>query len=581
MKKSIIIKRKIFQLNSGRSLTFFGAIIYLFGFNTILSGQSTQIKNEILSYTKEIPFPMEEFSIPIFPDNEFNISDFGAVGNGIVKNTEVFKAIIDSCASVGGGKIIVPAGIWFTGPIALNSNINLHLEKGAHIQFTKDFDDYPLVKTTYEGQGQYRCISPVYGRNLQNIAITGEGVIDGAGEAWRPVKKFKLTELQWKELVSSGGVVEKNGSTWWPSEQAMNGSAELERLSLNDKELTKEDYMIVRDFLRPVMISLVNCKNILLDGVTFQNSPAWNIHPIMCKNLILRNIDVRNPWYSQNGDGIDIESCKNVILYNSTFDVGDDGICIKSGKNEFGRKRGIPTESVVIVGCIVFHGHGGFTIGSEMSGGVKNIKVDNCNFIGTDVGLRFKSTRGRGGVVENIFISNIYMKNIVTSAVNFNLYYGGKALTEEVSAEVHSKNQKEIVVNETTPSFRNLYLDNIYCTGAKDAVVLQGLPEIPLKNIELKNLVMTAENGISMFDVDGVEVDNAEIYTSGNPVFNINQTKNVTVNKIDFKDNIPVFMKLNGNKTANIEITETELSSPEKQIQFEDNVGKNVLKIKK
>lgn len=543
-----------------------------------LFAQSGQIKEEIKKYSSDLPFDFPELSVPSFPENEFNIIDFGAAGDGITDNTKIFREVIDSCFNTGGGTIIVPAGIWITGPIILKSNINLHLERGALIQFTKDFDDYPLVETTYEGQGQYRCISPIYGRNLNNIAITGEGVIDGAGEAWRPVKKSKLTSLQWLDLVTSGGVVDKSGNTWWPSEQAMNGASELERLSRKGK-LTKKDYMAVRDFLRPVMISLVSCKNILLDGVTFQNSPAWNIHPLMCSNLIVREVNVRNPWYSQNGDGIDIESCRDVILYNSSFDVGDDAICIKSGKDEFGRKRGIPTENLIVTDCIVYHGHGGFTIGSEMSGGVKNIKVNNCDFIGTDVGLRFKSTRGRGGVVENIFISNIYMKDIATSAINFNLYYGGKALTEEKSAEEHSKNQKETGADETTPSFRNLYLDNIYCKGAKDAVVLQGLPEMPLQNIELKNLIITAEKGISMFDVDGVKINNAKIYTSGNPVFNINQAKNVMISKIHFKKDLPVFMKLDGSKTNNIEIQGSELST-EDIIQFGDNVKKNVLKIK-
>jgi polygalacturonase len=543
-----------------------------------LFAQSGQIKEEIKKYSSALPFDFPELSVPSFPENEFNIIDFGAAGDGITDNTKIFREVIDSCFNTGGGTIIVPAGIWITGPIILKSNINLHLERGALIQFTKDFDDYPLVETTYEGQGQYRCISPIYGRNLNNIAITGEGVIDGAGEAWRPVKKSKLTSSQWLDLVTSGGVVDKTGNTWWPSEQAMNGASELERLSRKGK-LTKKDYIAVRDFLRPVMISLVSCKNILLDGVTFQNSPAWNIHPLMCSNLIVREVNVRNPWYSQNGDGIDIESCRDVILYNSSFDVGDDAICIKSGKDEFGRKRGIPTENLIVTDCIVYHGHGGFTIGSEMSGGVKNIKVNNCDFIGTDVGLRFKSTRGRGGVVENIFISNIYMKDIATSAINFNLYYGGKALTEEKSAEEHSKNQKETGADETTPSFKNLYLDNIYCKGAKDAVVLQGLPEMPLQNIELKNLIITAEKGISMFDVDGVKINNAKIYTSGNPVFNINQAKNVMISKIHFKKDLPVFMKLDGYKTNNIEIQGSELST-EDIIQFGDNVKKNVLKIK-
>ena len=543
-----------------------------------LFAQSGQIKDEIKKYSRNLPFSFPELSVPSFPENKYNIIDFGAVGDGITNNTEIFKEVVDSCFNSGGGTIIVPPGIWLTGPVILKSNINLHLERGALIQFTKNFDDYPLIKTPYKDGAKYRCISPVYGINLHNIAITGEGVIDGAGGAWRPVKRSKLTASQWRELVSSGGVVDRN-NLWWPTKQAMNGAYDLERLSRKGR-LTKKDYMTARDFLRPVMISLVKCKNVLLDGVTFQNSPDWNINPVLCSNLIVRNITVRNPWFSSNGDGIDLESCKNVILYNSSFDVGDDAICVKSGKNEFGRKRGIPTENLIVSNCVVYHGHGGFTIGSEMSGGVKNVKVNNCNFLGTDVGLRFKSTRGRGGVVENIFISNIYMKDIATSAVNFNLYYGGKALTEEESAEEHSKNQKEIVADETTPRFRNFYLDNISCTGAKDAVVLQGLPEMPLQNIELKNLVMTAEKGISMFDVDGVKINNAQIYTSGSPVFVINQAKNVVINKIHYKKDLPVFMKLHGSETNNIEIQGTVLSSKNK-IQFGDNVRKDILKIKK
>ena len=548
----------------------------LVSFVSDLFAQSGQIEDEIKRYCSDLPFSFPKLTAPSFPENEFNIIDFGAVGNGATINTEIFREVIDSCFNSGGGKIIVPAGLWLTGPIVLKSNINLHLERGAHIQFTDDFNDYPLIKTGYRTEEQYDCISPVYGRDLQNIAISGEGIIDGAGEAWRPVKKSKLTASQWRNLVSSGGVVDKN-NLWWPTEQAMNAFAQLEKLKESGKEVTREDYLAVRDFMRPNMIVLVNCKNVLLEGVTFQNSPAWNIHPLMCENLIVRNIKVRNPWYSSNGDGIDIESCKNVILYNNSFDVGDDAICIKSGKNEFGRKRGIPTENIVIADCIVYHGHGGFTIGSEMSGGVKNIKVNSCNFIGTDVGLRFKSTRGRGGVVENIFISNIYMKDIATSAINFNLYYGGKA-PADVEFSQGSPENKIIAADESTPSFRNLYLDNIYCKGARDAVVLQGLPEMPLQNIELKNLVMTTEKGISMFDVDGVKIDNAQIYTSGDPLFNIDQTKNVVLSNIHFQKDLPVFMILNGNLTNNIKIQQTKLSSEDK-IQFGDNVGKNILKI--
>src|SRR5687768_12631193 len=176
-------------------------------------------------------------------------------------------------------------------------------------------------------------------------------------------------------------------------------------------------YNSIKDFLRPNLLLLTNCKYILLDGPTFQNSPAWCLHPLMSENVTVRNVTVKNPWYAQNGDGIDVESCKNVLIENSVFDVGDDGLCMKSGRDEAGRKRGMPTENVIIRDCIVYHAHGGFVIGSEMSGGARNIWVSNCTFIGTDVGLRFKTARGRGGVVENIFVDGVDMTDIAGEAI--------------------------------------------------------------------------------------------------------------------------------------------------------------------
>ncbi len=361
----------------------------LFIVPVIVSGQNENIKNEIAYYSNELPFEMGEVSVPQFPAKEYNILSYGAVGDGMTLNTDAFATAIKECNESGGGLVNVPAGIWLTGPITLKDNVNLHLQRGAHIQFSKDFDLYPLVLTSYEGRPQYRCTSPLNAKGAENIAVTGEGVIDGNGDAWRLVKRYKLTDNQWKELTKHG-VTDSKEKVWWPSEQALNAEKYIKELGKNISQLTREEADNIRDYLRPVMVSLIECKKILLDGVTFQNSPAWNLHPLKCENMIIRNIDVRNPWYSQNGDGIDLESCKNVYLYNSGFDVGDDAICMKSGRDKYGRDRGMPSENIVIADCIVYHGHGGFTIGSEMSGGVRNVLISNCNFIGTDVGLRFK-----------------------------------------------------------------------------------------------------------------------------------------------------------------------------------------------
>jgi polygalacturonase len=281
-------------------------------------------------------------------------------------------------------------------------------------------------------------------------------------------------------------------------------------------------------------VSLVSCKNVLIDGPTFQNSPAWCIHPLLCENLTFRNTTVRNPWYSQNGDGLDIESCKNSVVHDSNFDVGDDAICIKSGKDKEGRDRGVPTENLVIKNCIVFHGHGGVTVGSEMSGGVRNMHVSNCTFLGTDVGLRFKSNRGRGGVVENIYITNVEMINIPTQAISFNLFYSGKSASEDMEEVPAGATPNLRPVTEETPQFRNIFMRNINCRGAFQGIFLQGLPELNLENIVLENIRMEADYGMISSDVNGLMVKNLTLVTKKNPVADFANSRNVTLDGLKF-----------------------------------------------
>ena len=274
---------------------------------------------------------------------------------------------------------------------------------------------------------------------------------------------------------------------------------------------TEEEWNEYKRFLRPVMVNFVNCKNILLQGVIFQNSPAWNLHPLMCENKIIENALVRNPSYAQNGDALDLDSCKNALIINSKFDAGDDGICIKSGKDENGRKRNRPCENVVVDGCTVFAGHGGFVVGSEMSGGVKNIKVQNCQFLGTDVGLRFKSTRGRGGVVENIFIDGISMMNIKGDAITFNMFYGGKNVIEVYEDGDIIDNLTKMKADETTPVFRNINIENVICNGAGRAMEFNGLPEMPIDGIYLKNVNIIASSGAEFNNAKNIVKDNLNI----------------------------------------------------------------------
>lgn len=543
-----------------------------------LANNFAQGQNDFAKYFKNLPFKMSALSVPKFPNKVFNIKQFGAVGDGMTVNTEAFAKTIEACSKAGGGKVVVPAGMWLTGPIHFKSNINLHLEIGAHIQFTKNYDDYPLVKSNWEGVNQYRCTSPINGKNLRNVAITGNGIIDGSGDVWRFVKKNKLTSAQWKELIASGGIVDAKGENWYPTKESMEYLDFAAKVKKEGRTLTREEAEKYKVFFRPVLLSFVECKNIWLDGVTFQNSPAWNLHPLLCENVLVTNLNVRNPWYSQNGDGIDVDACKNVFIYNCKFDVGDDAMCMKSGKDEEGRKRGRATENVVIQDCIVYHGHGGFTIGSEMSGGVQNIKVDNCNFIGTDIGLRFKSNRGRGGVVENIWVSNIYMKDIPTDALSFNMYYGGFSPTDDKPADQKSKEAKAEEVNEGTPIFRNIYMKNIFCDGAKDAIVIQGLPEMSIKGIEVENCILKADRGISIFDADGIKITATKII-SESPVVRINQSKNVLFDNFD-----PVaedsWFKIDGANTTGIIFQGKNASMLKSKSEFGNGATNNAVIVK-
>jgi len=470
---------------------------------------NTKQGNPYKCYTQNLPFEMPEVAAPQFPDRQVSLTDFGAVGDGITLNTEAFEKAIASLSEKGGGRLVVPAGVWFTGPIVLQSNINLHLEMGAVIQFSGDDSLYSLIDTSFEGLNTKRCQSPLSANGCENIAITGEGVIDGNGQYWRPVKKAKMTEGQWKAVLARPGGVEKKPGYWVPSQ----GYADAEqKADMNVvKATTDEEWNSYKRFLRPVMISLVKCKNVLLQGVIFQNSPAWNIHPLMCENIIIDKVLARNPAFAQNGDALDLESCKNALIVNSKFDAGDDGICIKSGKDADGRKRGKPCENVVVSGCTVFAGHGGFVVGSEMSGGVKNILVENCQFLGTDVGLRFKSTRGRGGIVENIYINKVSMTDIKTDAITFNMYYGGKSVAEMLADGDNPDNTTKVPVTEETPIFRNIDIKDIVCNGAGRAMEFNGLPEMPIDGIKLQNITIQAKKDAVFTNCQNITKENVNI----------------------------------------------------------------------
>lgn len=456
-----------------------------------------------------LPFDMPEVQVPSIPSHSVSIVDFGGVPDGKTLNTQAFADAIDALVRKGGGRLEVPAGIWRTGPIGLKSHIELNIDRNAVIVFDPDQDLYPIIDTNFEGLDVRRCLSPIHAEGATDIAITGGGVIDGSGEYWREVKKRKVSDDQWKTILARGGVLSDDGKVWFPDEGYKKARATAGSLNYPDPSLDENE---IKTFLRPVMVSLRECERVLLQDCTFQNSPCWNIHPLYCKDLTIKDIIVRNPHYSANGDGIDIDACENVILTGSSFDVGDDAICIKSGKDADGRRHARKCRNLIISDCTVYHGHGGFVIGSEMSGGVENIKVSDCRFIGTDVGLRFKSTRGRGGLVKDIWCERIYMKDIVSYGVIFNLYYAGVA-----ASDMNADGKSDILpVDETTPEMRDIHFTDILCAGAKQAIYINGLPELPISGISFANSNFTAEKPAEIHFATGITFDN--VLVNGKPV---------------------------------------------------------------
>lgn len=410
-------------------------------------------------------------TVPQFKRLEVLLSDCGAISGKLDietgrHNARVINDKVKELSENGGGTIVIPKGIWASAPIRLLSDVSIRIESQGLLKFIKSKEDYPLIITNYEGQPCIRTVSPITAENAVNVAITGMGMVDGSGDEWRPVKKFKVTDKQWEQLLKkSDNVFEtKETQIWMPTKSSLLGN---EKNIQSDKDEALEEARDYYDFYRPVMVSLRHCTNVLLSGVTFMNSPAWNIHPFFCENVTIDNIKVRNPYYAQNGDGIDVESCTNVHIHHSVFETGDDAICIKAGKNAIARTIDGPCSNIYIHDCVVNEGHGGFVIGSEMSRGVKDILVENCTFIGTDVGVRMKSALGRGGVVENITIRNIDMVNIKGEAVILTMGYVLNLLNRNETIAMDNE--------EDVPYFRNIDMDGIVCTDCKEFAKIEPL----------------------------------------------------------------------------------------------------------
>ena len=530
-------------------------------------------------FTDKLEFELPKIAAPVFRKDTFNIVRYGAKSDGITLSTPAINQAINLAHEAGGGVVVIPSGFWLTGPIVLKSNVNLHISQGALLQFSNRREDFPLVKTTWEGEDAIRCQAPISAVEASNIAITGAGIIDGAGQVWRQVKKDKLTEAQWKKLLASGGVLDEEKRTWYPSENALKGS-KIQKPGSIAAGFNLNNCNEFKDFLRPNMVSLSRCTQVLLEGVTFQNSPAWTIHPLLCEHITLRNVIVRNPWYGQNNDALDLESCRNGLVEGCSFDTGDDGICIKSGRDAEGRKRGVPTENIIVRNCTVFHGHGGFVIGSEMSGGVRNLFVSDCNFLGTDVGLRFKTARGRGGIVENIYVTDINMTNIPGEAILFDMYYMAKdpvSLNWEKNVLPEMKAEP---LGEGTPQFRNFHIKNIVCQGAETGILIRGLPEMPIKNISIENANITCNQGLVCVESENIRLKNIGLFTQEKRVMQVQNSQKVTLDGIRYQGAVDLLLHISGKRSAEIRLLNTELKQAKKEVEMGAEVSSKVFKRK-
>lgn len=458
--------------------------------------------------------------LPVIPSRRVNLRDYGAKPDGRTLCTAAFAKALDVLAAEGGGHLEVPQGTWLTGPIRLRSNIDLHLAKGALVQFSRDDRLYPILLRRTEGGEKAESTPPISGTDLRNISITGPGVLDGGGDAWRPVKKNKVSSDVWSGFLSRGGVLDAEQRTWYPDQGSLQGSALLKSIAGNRPRIA-EAYEPCHRYLRPRMLALLHCDKVLLGDFTITNPPNWTIHPCLCTDVTVRGIRIDNPDWAQNSDAIDLDSCRGALIEKVWVNTGDDGICIKSGKDEEGRRRGVPSEHVLVRDCTVHRAHGGFVIGSEMSGGVRDFLVTNCDFEGTQVGLRFKTAASRGGVVEGIRIRKIRMKNILNQAICFQSNYGTGGGSMAARSSEPGQEKVSRVTEEHLPVFRDIRIEDLTCDGAARAAVIDGFPKSPVRGITLRNATLRADGGVLISNARDVLFENVRITVKGGPAVTV------------------------------------------------------------
>ena len=416
------------------------------------------------------------------PKFVFDVREFGARGDGNTINTKSVQAAVDACAKAGGGKVVVPTGKFLTGPIMLKSNMEFEVVAGGILMGSANFEDYPTMEGRWEGLERTIFASLLTGEGLENISITGQGTLDGQGGLWWDAHRKTLAMRRTAGLLDREPENPAGSPLRWP---------------------------------RPRMIYFSKSKNILVRGLTLINSPSWNIHPVLCENVRIDGVSIINPGDSPNTDGIDPDSCKNVRISNCYITTGDDCIIIKSGYKHIPGKPYGPSENIVVTNCVFGQGHCGVGVGSETAGGVRNVAISNCICDGTTSGLRFKTARSRGEVVEDIRATNVVMRGIKDAAIFVGMFYDNGDKTHALP------------VNEFTPTFRNFHFSDIVVTGAKTAISVEGLLENPVQSLSVRNMVATSTNGVSVSGVRGASFENLRINPDGGSPFSFKDAEDL------------------------------------------------------
>jgi polygalacturonase len=389
---------------------------------------------------------------PVFPDREFVITSYGAKEGGVKDCSRAIAKAIDACTRAGGGKVVVPEGVYLTGPIHLKSNVNLVVRKGATVRFSTDPRKYlPVVYTRWEGVECMNYSPLIYAYGQTNIAVTGDGVLDGQGSTESWWSWSGKPQFAWKE----GMPLQKPGRT--------------KLLELAEKGVPVAERILGEGaYLRPNFFQPYKCTNVLVQGVTFLNSPMWFLHPVLSRNVTISGVTVKGS--GPNNDGCDPESCTDVLIEKCTFDTGDDCIAIKSGRNTDGRRVNVPTQNVVVRGCTMKDGHGGVVMGSEISGSVRNVFAEDCHMDSPnlDRALRFKTNSVRGGIIENVFMRNVTVGQVAEAVVKVDFYY------EEGDA------------GEFTPALRNVRVTNVTCKKSMYGIWIRAYDRSPATDIVLE-----------------------------------------------------------------------------------------------